>query len=155
MLDEAALDSAEEQWLIIQAFDLGSGLTEIAEGKGPLLEAREPRGARCRCQDAQTSRRSMLCPASSVHPWTTTTSNSSLSGRFPKADGRVVDQPSCPETNAEHKSKRDIEKCHATGSPHVASDPAHQHWYHRTPNDSGAQDARESAVVLRNRVEQQ
>jgi len=62
----------------------------------------------------KTSRRSMLCHASSVHLWSTTTSNSSLSGRFLKTDGRVVDQWSCPETNAEHKSKRDIEKCHAT-----------------------------------------
>jgi hypothetical protein len=53
MLDEAALDRAEEQWLIIRAFDLGSRLTDIAEGKRPLLEAGEPRGARCRCQDAQ------------------------------------------------------------------------------------------------------
>jgi hypothetical protein len=52
--------------LIIRAFDLGSRLTEIAEGKCPLLEAGEPQGTRRRCQDAQNSRRSMLYPARSL-----------------------------------------------------------------------------------------
>jgi hypothetical protein len=79
VLDEAALDSAEEQWLIIRAFDLVSRVTEIAEGKRPLVEAENRAAPAAVARMRKTSRRSMLCPASSVHPWSTSTSNSSLS----------------------------------------------------------------------------
>src|SRR5712691_6148721 len=78
-----------------------------------------------------------------------------LSGGFLESNGGIADQWLGPEADAENKPKCDVKKSHATPQSKPVADAPDDHRDYRSADDRCAQDPRERAVVLSERVERE